>query len=63
MKEKWKTLGKDEKIPYEKKRRDHMAKQELMKECVSDALIKQKGGNCIRSYASLAKVGFSTIVS
>ena len=27
-----------------------------MKECITDALRKQQGGNCSRSYASLAKV-------
>jgi hypothetical protein len=32
-----------------------MAKQELMKECISDALQKHQGGNCMRSFASLAK--------
>ena len=46
----------EEKIPFERKRREHMAKQELMKESVSDALIARKGGNSVRSYASLAKV-------
>ena len=56
LKEKWKTLGADEKLPFERKRREHMAKQHLMKECISEALMKQKGGNCSRSYASLAKV-------
>jgi hypothetical protein len=30
--------------------------QSLMKECITDALQKEKGGNCVRSYASLAKV-------
>jgi hypothetical protein len=33
-----------------------MAKQDLMKECIRDALVKEKGGNCSRSYANLAKV-------
>jgi hypothetical protein len=56
LKEKWKTLTEHEKIPFERKRREHMAKQELMKESVSDALIARKGGNSVRSYASLAKV-------
>ena len=37
-------------------KRDHLAKQELMKDCIVDALQKDKGGNCVRSYASLAKV-------
>jgi hypothetical protein len=33
-----------------------MAKQSLMKESITDALRKDKGGNCLRSFASLAKV-------
>jgi hypothetical protein len=33
-----------------------MAKQALMKDDITDALSKQKGGNCVRSYASIAKV-------
>jgi hypothetical protein len=43
-------------MPFEKKQRDHLAKQSLMKESITDALQKTKGGNCVRSYASLAKV-------
>jgi hypothetical protein len=56
LKEKWITLTEEGKIPYEKKTRDHMVKQDLMRECITDALRKEKGGNCSRSYASLAKV-------
>ena len=56
LKEQWLTLGDEEKEPYEKKTRDALTKQELMKECITDALRKQQGGNCSRSYASLAKV-------
>jgi hypothetical protein len=56
LKEKWKTLGEVERQPFERKRREHMAKQELMQECISDALTKEKGRNCSRSYANLAKV-------
>jgi hypothetical protein len=56
LKEKWLTLTDEEKIPFEKKKRDHMAKQGIMKECITNALRKEKGGNCSRSYASLAKV-------
>ena len=55
LKGKWSTLTDEQKIPYEKKQRDHMAKQGIMRECVVDALKKAKGGNCSRSYASLAK--------
>ena len=56
LKEKWITLTEEEKIPYEKKMREHMVKQDLMRECITDALRKEEGGNCSRSYASLAKV-------
>jgi hypothetical protein len=49
-------LTDEDKEPYAKKARDHQAKQNLMKECIVDALRKAKGGNCSRSYASLAKV-------
>jgi hypothetical protein len=56
LKEKWSTLTPDEKMPFEKLKRDHLAKQSLMKESITDALKKEKGGNCVRSYASLAKV-------
>ena len=56
LKLKWVNLTDDAKIPYEKQARDHLAKQSLMKECITDALRKQRGGNCSRSYASLAKV-------
>jgi hypothetical protein len=58
LKEKWLTLDEKEKIPYQKKARDHLAKQGLMTECITDALRKEAGGNCSRSYASLAKVIF-----
>jgi hypothetical protein len=56
LKEKWVSLTEDDKLPSEKKARDHMAKQALMKECITDALRKQTGGNRLRSYASIAKV-------
>ena len=56
LKEKWSTMSDKEKEPFEKRKRDHLARQGVMKECISDALQKQKGGNCVRSYASLAKV-------
>jgi hypothetical protein len=45
----------EEREPYEKKSRDHLAKQIVMKEGVVAALQKAKGGNCQRSYASVAK--------
>ncbi len=56
LKEKWSTLSDKEKEPFEKRKRDHLARQGVMKECITDALQKQKGGNCVRSFASLAKV-------
>ena len=56
LKEKWSTLSDNEKEPFEKKKRDHLARQGVMKECITDALQKEKGGNCVRSFASLAKV-------
>ncbi len=56
LKEKWSTLTEEEKRPFEKMQRDHMTKQALMKDAITDALSKQKGGNCVRSYASIAKV-------
>ncbi len=48
-------MNETERIPYFKKARDHLAKQSIMKEAVVDALQKEKGGNCSRSYASVAK--------
>jgi hypothetical protein len=39
-----------------KKARDHLMKQETMIDCITDALRKEKGGNCSRSFASVAKV-------
>jgi hypothetical protein len=56
FKEKWNTLSAEDKEPFEKKKRDHLARQGVMKECIADAIQKEKGGNCVRSYASLAKV-------
>jgi hypothetical protein len=55
LKEKWLTLSEEEKEPYEKRARDQMAKQQFMKESITDALKKDEGGNCSRSYSSLAK--------
>ncbi len=51
--QKWGELTDEEKIPYEKKSRDHLAKQDLMKDAIVDALRKEKGGNCSRSFGSL----------
>ncbi len=59
LKEKWTTMSDKEKEPFEKKKRDHLARQGVMKECITDALQKQMGGNCVRSYASLGKVNSS----
>jgi hypothetical protein len=56
LREEWATLTAEQKVPFEKKARDHMAKQALMKECITDALRKKTGGNCQRSFASIAKV-------
>jgi hypothetical protein len=50
-------------MPFEKKQRDYLAKQSLMKESITDALQKAKGGNCLQSYASLAKVRSNRFVS
>ncbi len=44
-----------DRVPYEKKARDHLAKQSVIKGAVVNALQKEKGGNCLRSYASVAK--------
>jgi hypothetical protein len=53
--QKWEDLSPVDRVPYEKKARDHLAKQSVMKEAVVNALQKDKGGNCSRSYASVAK--------
>jgi hypothetical protein len=53
--QRWENVSKDERVAYEKKARDHLAKQSVMKEAVIDALQKEKGGNYQRSYASVAK--------
>jgi hypothetical protein len=47
--------AKKKNAPMKEKKRDHMAKQDFMKECISDALQKHEGGNCMRSFTSLAK--------
>ncbi len=51
----WESVSQEEKVPFEKKARDHLAKQSVMKEAVVDALQKEKGENYQRSYASVAK--------
>jgi hypothetical protein len=56
LKETWLSLTEEQKIPYKKKQSDHLAKQGQMQEAIVDALQKTKGGNCVRSYASLSKV-------
>ena len=53
--QKWGDVSVIEREPYEKQSRDHLAKQSVMKEAVTHALQKVKGGNCSRSYASVAK--------
>ena len=52
---KWDDVPATEKEPYEKASRDHLGKQKVMQEAVTHALQKDKGGNCSRSYASVAK--------
>jgi hypothetical protein len=56
FKAKWLILPNEEQTPFEKKKRDHMAKQGTMRECITDALHKSEGGNCSRSYASLVEL-------
>jgi hypothetical protein len=56
LKNKWNTLTEEEKAPYEKKSRDHMARQSVISESIVDALKKQTGGNCSRSFGSVQKV-------
>jgi hypothetical protein len=56
FKGKWSTLSAEDNEPFEKKKRNHLARQGVMQECITDALQKEIGGNCVRSYASLAKV-------
>jgi hypothetical protein len=53
--QKWGDVSVKEREPYEKQSRDHLEKQKVMQEAVTDALQKVKGGNCSRSYASVAK--------
>jgi hypothetical protein len=48
-------VSEEDRPPFEKKARDHLAKQSVMKEAVTHALRKEHGGNCSRSYASVAK--------
>ncbi len=47
LKEKWSTLSAEDKEPFERKKRDHLARQGVMQECITDALQKEKGGNCV----------------
>ncbi len=56
FKVKWDNLSDEDKIPFDKKARGHVAKQEIMQECITDALQKEQGGNCSRSFQSIAKV-------
>ena len=57
FKVKWENLSDEDKIPFDKKARDHVAKQEIMQECITDALRKEQGGNCSRSFQSIACEG------
>ncbi len=56
LKDKWNMLTMEEKAPYEKKSRDHMARQSVISESIVDALKKQTGGSCSRSFGSVQKV-------
>jgi hypothetical protein len=40
---KWELLTAGGKIPFEKKALDHLVKQDIMQECISDALRKEQG--------------------
>ncbi len=62
FKVKWDNLSDEDKIPFNKKARDHVAKQEIMQECITDALKKTKGGNCSRSFQSIAKVSIKLLL-
>ncbi len=53
-KDEWQAMTAEEKAPFEKIARDKNVRQALMAECVTDALQKKKGGNCLRSFRSLA---------
>jgi hypothetical protein len=53
-KEDWNALSVDEKEPFEKIARDKHVRQALMVQCVTEALQKKTGGNCLRSFRSLA---------
>ena len=59
---KWENLPDEDKIPFNKKARDHVAKQEIMQECITDALKKSKGGNCSRSFQSIATVSMKLLL-
>jgi hypothetical protein len=63
FKEKWDNLSEEDKILFDKKARDHVAKQEIMQECITDALRKEKGGNCSRSFQSIAKVSMKLLLN
>ena len=51
---KFQKLSNDEKAPFEKLARDHQVKQALMAESIAETLQKKNGGNCLRSYRSIA---------
>jgi hypothetical protein len=54
LKGKWSTLTiSDEKLPHEKKARNHMARECVISESIVDALRKKKGGS---SSSSVQKV-------
>jgi hypothetical protein len=55
QKEEWNAMTAEAKEPFEKISRDKNVRQVLMAECVIDGgLAEKKGGNCMRSFRSLA---------
>ena len=68
LKTKWETLSTEERVPYDKQARDHLARQGVISESVADAMRKDKGGSCSRSFLSVQQAtgdwcGKNTIVN
>ena len=53
LKTKWEKLSTEERVPYDKQARDHLARQGVISESVADAMRKDKGGSCSRSFLSV----------